>query len=294
MPFILVSSSFCLHFSGSTLNFCFRANHLPTKKRVTTVAPNFDEELKIFKCISPLCEVTSKKQFNIVRHIKRCPKIVDRKNQVKKNRTCRHCGATFVRKSNCDRHIQKQHPNENETPQQDGNDDLIIDDFEMIPTQTIDLDPMMELHVENSVVTQGDFEELEEQVDQLAEDRNDYDIIDENTQETVEADGLNDLENDLEDVIAELDNLYQKRKAQFQDTFLTKIFRKITAHLKDNQNRNEALGFLVDVAGDNLNDKRFIQFLSENVGYKYKSQRLANILSSYKAHKKNGNLDIFL
>ena len=32
------------------------------------------------------------------------------------------------------RHIQKQHPNENETPQQDGNDDLIIDDFEMIPT----------------------------------------------------------------------------------------------------------------------------------------------------------------
>ena len=191
-------------------------------------------------------------------------------------------------------HIQKQHPNENETPQQDGNDDLIIDDFEMIPTQAIDLDPLMELRVENSVETQGDFEEIEEQIDQLAEDRNDYDIIDENTQETVEADGLNDLENDLEDVIAELDNLYQKRKAQFQDTFLTKIFRKITAHLKDNQNRNEALGFLVDVAGDNLNDKRFIQFLSENVGYKYKSQRLANILSSYKAHKKNGNLDIFL
>ena len=190
------------------------------------------------------------------------------------------------------RHIQKQHPNENETPQQDGNDDLIIDDFEMIPTQTIDLDPMMELRVENSVVTQEDFEELEEQVDQLAEDRNDYDIIDENTQETVEADGLN--QNDLEDVIAELDNLYQKRKAQFQDTFLTKIFRKITADFKDNQNRNEALVFLVDVAGDNLNDKRFIQFLSENVGYKYKSQRLANILSSYKAHKKNGNLDIFL
>ena len=187
-------------------------------------------------------------------------------------------------------HIQKQHPNENETPQQDGNDDLIIDDFEMIPTQAIDLDPMMELRVENSVETQGDFEEIEEQIDQLAEDRNDYDIIDENTQETVEADSLN--QNDLEDVIVELDNLYQKRQAQFQDTFLTKIFRKITADLKDNQNRNEALGFLVDVAGDNLNDKRFIQFLSENVGYKYKSQRLANILSSHKAQK-NGNLDIF-
>ena len=187
-------------------------------------------------------------------------------------------------------HIQKQHANENETPQQDGNDDLIIDDFEMIPTQAIDLDPMMELRVENSVETQGDFEEIEEQIDQLAEDRNDYDIIDENTQETVEADSLN--QNDLEDVIDELDNLYQKRKAQFQDTFLTKIFRKITADLKDNQNRNEALGFLVDVAGDNLNDKHFIQFLSENVGYKYKSQRLANILSSHKAQK-NGNLDIF-
>ena len=249
------------------------------------MVPNFDEELKVFKCISLLCEVTSKKRFNIVRHIKRCPEIVDRKKQVKKNRTCRHCGATFVRKSNCDRHIQKQHPNENETPQQDGNDDLIIDDFEMIPTQTIDLDPMMELRVENSVETQGDFEEIEEQIDQLAEDRNDYDIIDENTQETVEADSLN--QNELEDVIVELDNLYQKRQAHFQDTFLTKIFCQVTADLKDNQKRSEVLGFLVDVAGGNLNDKRFMQFLSENVGNKYKSQRLANILSSHKAQKKN-------
>ena len=159
----------------------------------------------------------------------------------------------------------------------------------MIPMQTIDLDPMMELRVENSVETQGDFEEREEQIDQLAEDGNDDDVIDENTQETVEADSLN--QNDLEDVIIELDNLYQKRQAQFQDTFLTKIFRKVTADIKDNQKRNEALGFLVDVVGDKLNDKRLMQFLSGNVGYKYKSQRLANILSGHKAQK-NGNLDI--
>ena len=128
---------------------------------------------------------------------------------------------------------------------------MISDDFEMIPTETIDLDPMMEHSVENFVEKRGDFEESEEQIDQLAEDRNDYDIIDENAQETVEADSLN--QNDLEDVIVELDNLYQKRQAQFQYTFLTKIFRKVTADLKDNQKRNEVLGFLVDVAGDNLN-----------------------------------------
>ena len=64
----------------------------------------------------------------------------------------------------------------------------------------------MELPVENSVETQGDFEESEEQIDEVAEDRNDDDIIDENTQETVEADSLN--RNDLKDVIVELDNLY--------------------------------------------------------------------------------------
>ena len=58
IPFTLVSGSFCLHFSGSTLIFCFRANHLPSKRRVATVVPNFDEELKVFKCISPLCKVT--------------------------------------------------------------------------------------------------------------------------------------------------------------------------------------------------------------------------------------------
>ena len=50
----------------------------------------------------------------------------------------------------------------------------------MIPTQTIDLDPMMEPSVENSVETQGDFEEPEEQIDQLAKDGNDDDIIDQN------------------------------------------------------------------------------------------------------------------
>ena len=118
---------------------------------------NFDEELKAFKGISPLCEVTSKKWFDIV--------------------------------------------------WQDGNVDLIFDDFEMIPAQTIDLDPMMEFRVENSVETQGDFVEPEEQIDKLAGDRND-DIIDENTKETVKADSLD--QNDLEGVSVELDNLYQK------------------------------------------------------------------------------------
>ena len=123
---------------------------------------NFDEELKAFKGISPLCEVTSKKWFDIV--------------------------------------------------WQDGNVDLIFDDFEMIPAQTIDLDPMMEFRVENSVETQGDFVEPEEQIDKLAGDSND-DIIDENTKETVKADSLE--QNDLEDVSVELDNLYQKIQAQF-------------------------------------------------------------------------------
>ena len=199
MPFTLVSGSFCLHFSKSTLIFCFWANHLPVKRRVATVAPNFDEEFKVGNCISPLCEVTLQKQFNIVPLIKRCPKIVNRKKQVKKNRTCTHCAATFVYKSNCDRHIQKQHPNENETPHQDRNDELIIDGFGIIPAETIDLDPMMELRAKNSVETQGDFEEPKEQINKLAQDRHDDDIIDENTQETIEADSLN--QNDLEDVI---------------------------------------------------------------------------------------------
>ena len=50
--------------------------------KAATVVPKFDEELKVFKCISPFCEVTSKKRFHIVRYIKRCPKIVDCKKQV--------------------------------------------------------------------------------------------------------------------------------------------------------------------------------------------------------------------
>ena len=92
----------------------------------------------------------------------------------------------------------------------------------MIRTQTIDLGPMMELRVENSVEIQGDIEEPEKQIEQWAEDRND-DIIDENPQETVEADSLN--QNDL-DVFAELDDLYQKRQAQPKTTFSQKSFTK--------------------------------------------------------------------
>ena len=76
---------------------------------------------------------------------------------------------------------------------------------------------MMELRLENSVETHGNFEEPEEQINQLTEDRYDDDIIDENTQETVEADSLN--QNDLEDVVAALGNLYQKRQDQFQGIF---------------------------------------------------------------------------
>ena len=81
---------------------------------------------------------------------------------------------------------------------------------------------MMEIRMENSVETQGDFEEPEEQIDQLAEDRNDDDIIDENTQETVEADSLN--QNDLEDVIVELDNLYQKKTSPIPRLFSHKKY----------------------------------------------------------------------
>ena len=55
----------------------------------------------------------------------------------------------------------------------------------------------MELRVENSVEIQRDCVEP-------GEDRNDN-IMDENTQETVEADSL--TQNDFEDDIAELDNL---------------------------------------------------------------------------------------
>ena len=131
-----------------------------------------------------------------------------RQEQVKKHRTCRHCGVTFVRKSNFDSHIQKQHHNENESLHQKGNYDLIFDDFEIIPVKTIDLDPMIELLVESSVKLQLDFQEPDKQINQVAEDRNHDDIIDENTQETVKADSLN--QNDLEDVIVKLDDQYQK------------------------------------------------------------------------------------
>ena len=69
---------------------------------------------------------------------------------------------------------------------------MICNDSEKTPTQTIEFS-----RVENSVETQGDCVEP-------GEDRNDN-IMDENTQETVEADSLN--QNDFEDDIAELDNL---------------------------------------------------------------------------------------
>ena len=88
---------------------------------------------------------------------------------------------------------------------------MVFHDFEIIPTQTIDFYPMMELRVENSVQTRGDFEELEQQINQLAEDSNDDFIIDETNQDTVEADSLN--QNDLKNVIVKLDNQYQKRQA---------------------------------------------------------------------------------
>ena len=81
----------------------------------------------------------------------------------------------------------------------------------ILPTQTVNLDTIIEFPVENFVETQGDFKELVEQINQLAEDRNDDNIIDENTQETVVAVSLN--QKDLGNVIAELNNFHQKRQA---------------------------------------------------------------------------------
>lgn len=66
-----------------------RANHLPVKRRKSSIVANFDETLQVFKCSSSSCNFTSnKKSNNTIRHIKRCTTIINRKLRVEKNRKC--------------------------------------------------------------------------------------------------------------------------------------------------------------------------------------------------------------
>ena len=58
------------------------------------------------------CEVTSKKKGNVIRHIKHCYVIAQKKRSVESNKIYQHCGARFVKKSNRDRHVAKIHRDE--------------------------------------------------------------------------------------------------------------------------------------------------------------------------------------
>lgn len=77
----------------------------------------------------------------------------------------------------------------------------------------------------------------------------------------------------------------------FKNEFIDSVFKKLKLDLKDKKNRKSALDFLLDVSAKFFHEKRFMQFLSENIGYKYKTQRLVAQWNSTN-YKNNGNQDV--
>ena len=90
-------------------------NHMPVKRRLSTLFPLYNADSKTYHCPKSGCKSSSKYKRSITRHIKEgCT--LNRKAMVKNNRTCEFCGMTFERKSNCDRHVKTIHANDTLMP----------------------------------------------------------------------------------------------------------------------------------------------------------------------------------
>lgn len=60
----------------------------------------------IYHCPTEGCTVTSKYKANIMKHLKGC---VEMKQKRENNKTCPHCQKVFAQKSNRDRHVKTVH-----------------------------------------------------------------------------------------------------------------------------------------------------------------------------------------
>ena len=58
------------------------------------------------------CEATSKMEGNGIRYIKHYYAIAKKKSSIENNKICQHCGSSFVKKSNRNRHVTKIHRDE--------------------------------------------------------------------------------------------------------------------------------------------------------------------------------------
>ena len=81
-----------------------------------------DETTGLFKCPTINCTTTSKYNYNIVKHLKKCHKARKNKKDPNKKKVCSYCNKEFTKKSNRDRHVNNLHTHficafENEEPE---------------------------------------------------------------------------------------------------------------------------------------------------------------------------------
>jgi len=83
----------------------------------------------IYVCPTDGCSTKSKYKANIVKHLKYCDKLLEKRENSK---TCSFCGKVFAQKSNRDRHVQNTHIN---VPITDKSQESEV---EMVPSMAFD------------------------------------------------------------------------------------------------------------------------------------------------------------
>ena len=208
------------------------------------------------------CEVTSKKKGNVIRHIKHCYVIAQKKRSVESNKICQHCGARFVKKLNRDRHVAKIHRDEPLAPlisMQDAEEGELHEEVRstLTPEQIIaTTDDVVE---NNDMVSNGNESEVVFDAS-IDEQEVVFDI-------SVDEEPVINNDETMTDILAELNAIHEQRTKCCESTFVTKVMEKISADLKDRFTKHNAAKFLVDSLGDLINDTYFISWLSQRLNY---------------------------
>ena len=251
----------------------------------------------MFKCPTINCTTTSKYNYNIVKHLKKCHKVRKNKKDANEKKVCSYCNKEFTKKSNRDRHVKNLHThdicafeNEEHELQTPTMADIPCTQYEVEEqhdnqNETVAPMPLNAVSIENEVVIEEpvQFEYLEPSTSWSATDSQSHNDsnIEKEIEPPIRAIFLPSKKRRLEAFIRKI-----AADVDYTETFNRCVIEHLKLLLRNN--KKEAVNYMKESFDTLLEESGFLAWLAKTVDVKL--CRLKDLLETNKYNKRNSHV----